>query len=255
MAKMVDTKSIFRKEDTAPALVAIAHGSQDPDHATDIEALMDKVRKQRSGLEVVVRYLEYSRPPMSDKVHLTNSINVRPVAVPLLLSRGYHLWTDVQVAARECNLIAAKPLGPDGDLIEVMVKELSSIGARLDVPIILAAAGSRNELGRADVSTVSSMLQSRLGVQVTVAYLGSVGPHVNQVAAQLRNSDSDFSVCSYLLSRGKFHSSLYSLGSKWVTRPLGSSQSLATLILRRYDEALGRHLSEESNFDLHSKAS
>lgn len=255
MAKMVDKKRITGVEEAGSPLVAFAHGSQDPHHATDIEVLMDKVREQRPGLNVVVKYLEFSRSPVSEMVYLANSANARPVAVPLLLSRGYHLCTDVEIVARQGNLIAAKPLGPDDDLIDVMVQELSVSGARLDAPIILAAAGSRNELGRADVAMVSSMLQGRLGVQVTTAYLGSVGPHINQVAARFRNSGLEFSICSYLLSRGKFHSSLYSLGSKWVTRPLGSSQSVATLILRRYDQALGRYLSEGSNFDLQSKAS
>lgn len=246
---------VDEQEISSPSLVAIAHGSRDRHHEADIEALMDNVRAQRPGLNAVVRYLEFSHPRADDLADLDDHMDVRPVAVPLLLSRGYHLFTDVVGVARERNFIVAKPLGPDSDLIDVMVDELSLADANLNSPIVLAAAGSTSELGRADVAMVSSMLESRLGVQVATGYVGSVGPHVSDVTLKFRRLGCEFSVCSYLLSRGRFHSSLLALGARFVTRPLSSNQSLASLVLRRYDQALAERVNHASNYLLHSRAS
>ncbi|HEX6919653.1 MAG TPA: CbiX/SirB N-terminal domain-containing protein, partial [Actinomycetes bacterium] len=47
---------------TPPALVAVAHGSRDPAAARSVEAMLDRVRRLRPGLEVVGCFLDHAQP-------------------------------------------------------------------------------------------------------------------------------------------------------------------------------------------------
>ena len=47
---------------TAPALVALAHGSRDPRSAQTIKALVDEVRAMRPDLRIEPAFLELAKP-------------------------------------------------------------------------------------------------------------------------------------------------------------------------------------------------
>ena len=47
---------------TAPALLALAHGSRDPRSARTVRALRDQVRALRPDLRIDAAFLELSRP-------------------------------------------------------------------------------------------------------------------------------------------------------------------------------------------------
>ncbi len=81
---------------TAPALVALAHGSRDPRSAATIKALVDEVRAMRPDLRIEPAFLELSKPSFGTVVdRLVRAGYDEIVVVPLLLSEAYHAKVDV----------------------------------------------------------------------------------------------------------------------------------------------------------------
>ncbi len=76
---------------TAPALVALAHGSRDPRSSQTIGALVDEVRAMRPDLAIEKAFLERSRPGFQTVVdRLVRKGHDEIVVVPLLLTEAYH---------------------------------------------------------------------------------------------------------------------------------------------------------------------
>lgn len=221
-----------------PPLVAVAHGSRDSCYLQDVETLITMVRELRPELPVLTTFLEFSTPLFNDLVESADLQTSEPVVVPLLLSRGFHLENDVEPVAKSANAIVSDPLGPELELIDIMVNELSSATSLRDSPVIFVSAGTKDKDGQADIDLSRTLLEDRLGVEVIAAYSGGSGPSADEVASTLRSSGAEFSICAYLLGRGRFYSSLMKLGAKSVTLPLGSYRSVARLILKRYDQAM-----------------
>ncbi len=71
---------------SAPALVAVAHGSRDPRSAATIDALAAEVRSLRPDLDVRVSFLDLSAPRLADVLDGVAADGHRhAVVVPLLL--------------------------------------------------------------------------------------------------------------------------------------------------------------------------
>src|SRR3546814_10923764 len=84
---------------TAPALIALAHGSRDPRSAETITALVAEVRKMRPDLRIETAFLELSKPSFGSVVtKLVRAGYDEIVVVPLLLSDAYHAKVDVPTA-------------------------------------------------------------------------------------------------------------------------------------------------------------
>ena len=87
---------------TAPALVALAHGSRDPRSAHTIKALVDEVRGMRPDLRVEPAFLERAKPSFATVVdRLVRAGYDEIVVVPLLLTEAYHAKVDVPRAVAE----------------------------------------------------------------------------------------------------------------------------------------------------------
>lgn len=220
-----------------PPLVAVAHGSRDSRAKANVRKLLELIRQRRPGLRVSDAYVELTEPSFSC---LTQQLNQPPVVIPLLLSRGYHLYHDVYKIAEANGFAVSRALGPDELLIEVMENRLVEAGMPRGIPTILAAAGSLDSEGISDVTRTAALLQKRLGASVTPAFIGTSFPNVAQ-AIELLNTNGNCAVATYLLSPGRFSTSLSSSRAKWIAKPLGSHPLVVDLILRRYDEAAIRH--------------
>ena len=84
---------------TAPALVALAHGSRDPRSAATIKALVGEVRAMRPDLKIEAAFLELSKPSFTTVVDkLVRAGHDEIVVVPLLLTEAYHAKVDVPTA-------------------------------------------------------------------------------------------------------------------------------------------------------------
>ena len=86
---------------TAPALVALAHGSRDKRSAATIKALVAEIRQMRPDLRIEYAFLDHARPTLDTAVARLSKAGVEEiVVVPLLLSDAYHAKVDVPEAVK-----------------------------------------------------------------------------------------------------------------------------------------------------------
>jgi sirohydrochlorin ferrochelatase len=209
---------------TPPALVAVAHGTADPAGARVVEALLDVVRSMRPDLTVLAAYLEHAEPTLPDALA---QVPPGAVVVPLLLSTGFHVRHDIPALAHTATV--ARHLGPSRLLAEALRDRLADSRPPPRSRVVLAAAGSADADGIAEVE-----VQARqLGHDVRPGYL-SASPRVDEVVAV---GPRPVAVATYLLTPSRFLDQLAACGADTVAAPLGAHPAVARLVLRRYAEA------------------
>lgn len=219
---------------SGPALVAVAHGSRDPLAQRTVEELVRQVRRRLVGVEVAVAYVQNALPLLGT---VLGRLGQEAVAVPLLLSRGFHVGEDIGREAREVGALVADPLGPDLRLCDALLDRLVEAGAPSGAPIVLAAAGSSDPLALADVERQADLLAQRAGVPVHAAYASAARPSVEEAVTELRaQTGREPVVASYLLAPGVFQDRLRS-AAPVVSAPLGSHHVVVDLVVRRYRHA------------------
>jgi sirohydrochlorin ferrochelatase len=221
-----------------PALVACAHGTRDPAGRHAVDVLRDDVAATRSGVGVVEAYVDVQEPVLPDVLCGLDSA----VVVPLLLSAGFHVHVDIAraVEAAGPDVRAARPLGPDPALVDVLALRLGDAGLDGDHAVLLAAAGSSDPRAVADVERTAMDLAARLDRAVTPAYASAAKPPVESAVAVLRTAGRRIAVASYLLAPGHFQRRLRATGADVIAAPLLPHPAITALVLRRYDEALAR---------------
>lgn len=216
-----------------PPLVMVAHGSRREEARHSIDRLRDLVVAIRPGLQVFASYIELCDPLFPS---ILRELSQSAIIVPLLLTHGFHLATDVRAVAYENGFETSEPLGPDSKLIDLLNLRLKQAGTPDDASIILAAAGSKDKASNKDVELVAQALSRLRGVTVKVGFIGSAMPNFFEVARKIQ--DRNIAVSPYLLSPGKFSESLANCGMPWIAEPLGIHQLIAQLILDRYDHTV-----------------
>ncbi len=211
-----------------PALLVVAHGSSHPDAAAAVTALANQVTRLAPVLDVRVAYLQHGEPSLTDALA---EAGPSPVVVPLLLSTGYHLTTDVAAAAERVT----GPLGPDRLLVTALAARLAEAGAPVGTPVVLAAAGSSDPQARGQVQAQADMLAAEIGSPVVVGFAAAGQPSVPEAVATLRErTGRPVAIASYLLAPGRFHDGLHDAGADWVSEPLADHPAVAAVIIDRY---------------------
>ncbi|MFE3429673.1 sirohydrochlorin chelatase [Streptomyces sp. NPDC059171] len=229
----------------APALVAVAHGSRDPQALRTVEALLDRVRELRPALDVRLGHIELNTPLLPDT--LDGLRGAEAVLVPLLLGRGHHVKRDLPAATAAAPGVRtriAAPLGPHPLLVEALYGRLVEAGwdsADRDgrhAGVVLAAAGSRDPDSAQDTRRTARLLSMRLGVPVVPAYASAATPTVPAALRALaaRGRHRTF-VASYFTAPGRFASACADAVPHRAAAPLGAHPAMARLVLHRYDQA------------------
>jgi sirohydrochlorin ferrochelatase len=229
----------------APILVACAHGTRNPGGRRLIAELALAARRLRPGLETWAAFVDVQSPTVADVVAELAAEERPTVVVPLLLSGGYHVHVDIaQAVDRHRTAVAARPLGPDPRLVEVLDDRLVQAGADPTDPtdpstaVVLAAAGSSDPRSVADVAETAALLQRARAGPVTVGFGSAAPPTVPAaVAAARRAGAARVVVAAYLLAPGYFHDQLAAAGADAVTAPLLPDERIAAVLLDRYDAA------------------
>ncbi|WP_262704134.1 MULTISPECIES: sirohydrochlorin chelatase [Streptomyces] len=232
--------------DRPPTLVAVAHGSRDPEAPRAVNALLDRVRALRPGLSVRLGHIELNRPLLTDTLA---ALRGEAVLVPLLLSRGHHIKRDIPDAVAAASHLTARiaaPLGPDPLLAEALHARLAEAGRRAAVPhgtgsgVVLAAAGSRDPDAAVDTARTAALLSARLGgVPVLPGFASGSGPSVPEAIRELAALGHDrIAVASYFTAPGRFAAQCASAAPGLAAAPLGAHPAVARLVLRRYEQAL-----------------
>ncbi len=113
---------------SAPALIALAHGSRDPRSARTVREIVAATKALRPDLKIEPAFLDHSRPDLDSVVdRLVARGHTEIVVVPLLLTEAYHARVDVPevvtaAAARHegLGIRVAEVVGTDAALLSVL---------------------------------------------------------------------------------------------------------------------------------------
>ncbi|WP_433215197.1 sirohydrochlorin chelatase [Dactylosporangium sp. CS-047395] len=228
------------------AVLLVAHGSADPRAAAATRALARAVAAQRPGLDVRCAFLDHAGPRPGEQLAAFAALGHRAaVVVPLLLTNAFHGRFDLPAV-----LDRARAAGLDLDVTTTDVLGagtpalLLSALRRLLPPVpfdgvLLAAAGTRDDLARHSVDQAAAALGAALGVPCTPAY-ASASPITGAAAvATLRARGCErIAVSSYFLAPGKLHdlviASAVGAGAlEPVAPPLCAHVDVARLVVSR----------------------
>ncbi|MFF2620908.1 sirohydrochlorin chelatase [Oerskovia jenensis] len=273
-----------------PVLVGCSHGTNNADGQAAIRAILDDVRATRPDLDVREAFVDVQQPEVADVV--TQAVappaagegpGGAAVVVPLLLSTGFHVNVDITEAVSPEHegrgpehgpATAARALGPDPRLAEILADRLTEAGVRPHDAVVLAAAGSSKAGAARDVEAVAEFLRAHHDGPVTVGFGAMATPSVRDAVAAARAalatsaapgeattvdgepagethaapSGSDVEaarargprvvVAAYLLAPGFFHDRLLETGADLVTAPLAPDARLTAIVLDRYAEGV-----------------
>jgi len=222
----------------APALVAVAHGTRNPDGPVVVDALMAQVRRRLLQTAVHTSFVELNEPLFKDVMAAQHGPTV---VVPLLLSSGYHINHDLPEMAKVASgpVRIARPLGPHPLLAALMCRRLQASGARRGDAVVMVAAGSRDVDAAVDTMAMGRLLQAHWGAPVQVAHLSGNGQRVAEAVEQLWSAGHRrIAATPYLLAPGFFarkaRAQAAVAGCTSVAEELGSHPLVAELVVRRY---------------------
>lgn len=236
---------------TAPALIALAHGSRDPRSKATVEALIAETRQLRPDLPIETAFLELSRPAFGKVVDkLVRKGHDEIVVVPLLLSEAYHATVDVPAAIAEVTarhpglqIRASRILGLETAFLGVLDLRLRDALAAARVreldALVLAAAGSSDALANQAVAQMARVWGARHHLPVTAAFASSAPPATGEAVRAFRaEGRRHVAVASMFLAPGFLPDRAAELaleaGAVAVSEPLGAHPELARTILARY---------------------
>ncbi len=221
----------------SPVLLAVAHGSQDPAAQQCVLSLTSRVARLTDGVAVRTAFVQNAKPSLADGLAdaAAHAGADGAVVVPLLLSSGYHLSSDIAGAARAAGVPVAPPLGPDPRLVRALSDRLREAGVPAEAPVVLAAAGSRDPRALADARRQAAMLAAHRRTPVVAAFVSAARPTVDEAVWFLVGlTGQPVAVAAYLLAPGLFHDRLWLSAGAWVSGPIGDHPAVAELVLDRY---------------------
>jgi sirohydrochlorin ferrochelatase len=236
---------------TAPALIALAHGSRDPRSAQTITALVDEVKAMRPDLRVEKAFLDLSKPSFQTVVDRLVRKGVEEiVVVPLLLTEAYHAKVDVPEAIAEAmarheglQIRSTSVLGLEARFLEVldlrMREALKAARVRELDALVLAAAGSSDALANQSVARLARLWGTHHKLPVTAAFASSAPPATGEAVRAFRaEGRRNIAVASLFLAPGFLPDRAAELaleaGAIAVSEPLGAHPEIARTILARY---------------------
>ncbi|KQQ95037.1 cobalamin biosynthesis protein CbiX [Leifsonia sp. Leaf325] len=239
---------------SAPALLAVSHGTSSPEGQDAVARLVAAVGDALPGSAVAGGFVDVQQPDVP--VSLSSLADGVPaVVVPLLLSAGYHVHVDLrrEIASDQSReTVLAPALGPDDRLVAVLAQRLRDVGLRPNDRIVLAAAGSSDARAVADCREMGRRLAAALGRPVNVGFLSAATPRLPDAVAMVRavHPLSRVVVSTYLLAPGYFADLVGDAGADVVTAPLliageAPPTELVDIVVDRYDSACRAALAQE----------
>jgi sirohydrochlorin ferrochelatase len=234
---------VSQPTDARPTLLAVAHGTQDERGRATVAELVDLVASMRPGLDVQLSWLDHASPRVRDLAAKAE----RPlVAVPLLLSTGYHVRHDIPqaVSVAPVRVMIARRLGPHPLLVDALVDRLAEAGwSGGPGRLVLVAAGSSHGAAKRDVDDLAALVSERLGRPVAIGF-AAAEPAIRKVVDSLRaDGQGPVVVANYLLSPGQFADKVATCTADVVPAPIGAHPAVARLVLERYDAAVDLEVS------------
>jgi sirohydrochlorin ferrochelatase len=236
---------------TAPALIALAHGSRDPRSAATIKALTEQVACLRPDLRVEPAFLDLVEPSLEQAVdRLVAEGHDEIVVVPLLLSEAYHANFDVPavVAAATARhegvrIELTAVLGLEAAVFHVLDRRLREALAKNRVReldgLVLAGAGSSDPVVNASIARAARQWGQRHKLPTIAAFASQAPPAAGEAVRALRaDGRRHIAVGLLFLAPGFLTDRVTELaveaGAVAVAEPLGADQEIAEIVLARY---------------------
>ncbi|MEJ7708199.1 MAG: sirohydrochlorin chelatase [Nocardioidaceae bacterium] len=184
---------------SAPALIALAHGSRDPRSARTVRDIVAITKRLRPDLTIEVAFLDHVRPDIDTVVErlVAKRRHSEFVVVPLLLTSAYHAQVDVphvvrRVAVERPDVSAriADVIGTDAALLAVLDERLREVlklarVRELDA-LVLASAGSSDARANASVSRLARLWGTRHRLPTSVAFASAAPPSTGEAVREWR---------------------------------------------------------------------
>jgi sirohydrochlorin ferrochelatase len=238
---------------SAPALIALAHGSRDPRSARTVREIVATTKKLRPDLKIEAAFLDHARPDLDTVVdRLVARGHAEIVVVPLLLTTAYHARVDVPDVVRAAAdrhrdrglaIRVVDVVGTDPSLLSILDERLrealrESRVRELDA-LVLAAAGSSDALANATIARLARLWGNRHHLPTSVAFASAAPPSTGEAVRDWRRQGRrHVAVGSLFIAPGKLPDRAEELaleaGAVAVSRPLGAHDELGRVILARY---------------------
>jgi sirohydrochlorin ferrochelatase len=236
---------------TAPALIALAHGSRDPRSAATIKALTEQVACLRPDLRVEPAFLDLAEPSFDQTIdRLVAEGHDEIVVVPLLLSEAYHANVDVPAVAEAATkrhagirIELTAVLGLESAVFHVLDRRLREALAKNRVReldgLVLAGAGSSDPVVNASIARAARRWGQRHKLPTIAAFASQAPPAAGEAVRALRaDGRRHIAVGLLFLAPGFLTDRVSELaveaGAVAVAEPLGADQEIAEIILARY---------------------
>jgi sirohydrochlorin ferrochelatase len=236
---------------TAPALVALAHGSRDPRSAATVQELVAEVRRMRPDLRIEAAFLDLAKPSFGSVVDkLVRAGYDEIVVVPLLLSEAYHAKVDVPTVTADAmarhaglQIRVTGVLGLETVFLDVLDRRLREAlcAARvreLDA-LVLAAAGTSDARASQSISRLARLWGTRHKLPVVAAFASAAPPATGEAVRAFRaQGRRHIAVGALFLAPGLLYDRAAELaleaGAVAVSQPFGADPEVARTVLARY---------------------
>lgn len=215
-----------------PRLLVAAHGTESAAGSATTAALVDAVAAAAPDVPVGLCFLDVVGPSLADAIAGPDAAGMPTVIVPLLLSTGYHVQSDIPaVVGDRAEVRIAAHLGPDPLIISALTDRL---GTSTAASTVLVGVGSSRPEARPELEAAGRLLGAHLGRPVTAMTL------FEDVRGTLLAQQRPVEVATYLLAEGEFYTRLCTAadGIATVAPPIGAHPDLVRLVLDRYHAAL-----------------
>jgi sirohydrochlorin ferrochelatase len=236
---------------TAPSLVLLNHGSQDPRVSHVSHQIREGLLDIRPELDVYAAFLDQCAPSglqVANKLVGQGATEI--VFVPLLLSDAFHpqaevpaLLAQVRAAHPQLRVTASRPIGPEAQLLSIIDRRLrDALRARrvceLD-GLVFSAAGSKDIRSNSLVARRARQWSSHHRLPCVTAFATGCGPSTAEAVRSLRaQGKRHIAVGSWFLSRGLLYTQqaelAYDAGAVAVSAPMGGEPEVAEVALSRY---------------------
>jgi sirohydrochlorin ferrochelatase len=236
---------------TAPSLILLGHGSNDPQVAHVSHQIREGLLAIRPELDIHVAFLDHCTPSGMQMVNKLVSRGVEEIVfVPLLLSDAFNVQADVpalltkiRASFPELRVIASRPIGPEAQLLSIIDRRLRvALRVRhvseLD-GLVFAAAGSCDIRSNALVARRARQWATHHRLPCVTAFATGSGPSAAEAIRTLRGQGRrHIAVGSWFLAPGLHYTRQAKLaleaGAVAVSAPMGGEPEIAEVALIRY---------------------
>jgi sirohydrochlorin cobaltochelatase len=239
-----------------PLLIA-GHGSSDAAGAEQFRQLVKRVAGQVDA-PVAGGFIELSNPPVAGAVDTLIAAGAsRLAAVPLMLVAAGHAKGDIPATlARErqrhagLSIAYGRPLGPHPTILGLLRERLAETGPDSQTLVLLVGRGSTDPDANAEVARAARLLAETTPVAgVEYAFVSLAAPGVAAGLDRCRRlGASRVAVLPYFLFTGVLPRRVATQAATWAAgaglpvdtaEVIGDCDGLASLVVERYQEALG----------------